>query len=347
VKLLDRVALVAKRLHYSANTITCYQRWIAEFLSFCRDNGRWRQPAELGASHVQAFLTHLAVHRKVAASTQNQATNAIVFLYRRVLVDELPADHLGKFVAERSKRPVRIPTVLSTDEVSRIIAAMESTGEAGRPRTLMVQLLYGTGMRLMEVHQLRLRDLDFDRGQILIRQGKGDKDRLVMMPQRLRAPLLEQARRVRALHQRDLARGRGFAPVPDVLLNKVPYAADDWRWQFLFPSQSAAPITIERQRADGTIAAEQRYVRHHAAVGVLDRFIRAAVRNAGVSKRVTAHTFRHSFATHLLEAGYDIRQVQTLLGHQRLETTMIYTHVMNKPAIAVSSPLDRLVAATA
>ena len=342
MKLLERVAVVGRRLHYSVNTVECYQRWVREFLSFCRERERWREPGELGAAEVQAFLTHLAVRRKVAASTQNQACNAIVFLYRRVLADELPKDHLGKFVAERSKRPVRVPTVLSEDEVRRIVAAMEGTGEAGWPRTLMVQLLYGTGMRLMEVHQLRLRDLDFDRGQIVVREGKGGKDRLVMMPVRLRGDLVEQSRRVRALHARDLSKGAGFAPVPEVLASKVPYAADDWRWQYLFPSQAVAWRTSERERADGTVICERRRERHHAAVGVLDRFIRAAVRQSGVSKRVTAHTFRHSFATHLLEAGYDVRQVQTLLGHERLETTMIYTHVMNRPSVAVSSPLDRL-----
>jgi integron integrase len=241
-------------------------------------------------------------------------------------------------VAERSKRPVRVPTVLSEGEVRQIVQAMP----AESPRTLMVKLLYGTGMRLMEAHQLRLCDLDFERGQIVVRQGKGEKDRLVMMPQSLKEQLARQARAVRALHSRDLARGGGFAPVPDVLANKVPYAADDWRWQFLFPSKCLVWATVERVRPDGTVAIGRRRERHHAVGGVLDRHIRSAVRAAGVSKRVTAHTFRHSFATHLLEAGYDVRQVQTLLGHERLETTMIYTHVMNKPAIAVSSPLDRL-----
>jgi integron integrase len=283
-------------------------------------------------------LTYLANDRKVAASTQNQACNAIVFLYRRVLVDELPADHLGRFVAQRAKRGSRVPTVLSEGEVRQLIAVMP----ADSVRTLMVKLLYGTGMRLGELCTLRLRDLDFDRSQIIVRSGKGDKDRLVMMPAALRGELAEQARRIRELHRRDLARGAGYAPVPDVLLNKVPYAADDWRWQFLFPSVVLREETVERVRADGTVASEQRRVRHHAAAGVLDRFIGQAVKDAGISKRVSAHTFRHSFATHLLEAGYDVRQVQTLLGHERLETTMLYTHVMNKPAIAVVSPLDRV-----
>ncbi len=163
-----------------------------------------------------------------------------------------------------------------------------------------------------------------------------------MMPTALRGELAEQARRVRELHRRDLLKGAGWAPVPDVLLNKVPYAADDWRWQFLFPSVTLRTETVERVRADGTTAVEQRRVRGHAAAGVLDRFISQAVKDAGIAKRVSAHTFRHSFATHLLEAGYDVRQVQTLLGHARLETTMVYTHVMNKPAISVVSPMDRV-----
>jgi integrase len=164
-----------------------------------------------------------------------------------------------------------------------------------------------------------------------------------MLPAALRGELVEQIRKVRDQHRRDMAKGAGYAPVPDVLLNKVPYAADDWRWQFLFPSVTVRKVTEERVRADGSTAVEQRRIRGHAAVGVLDRFIGRAVKDAGISKRVSAHTFRHSFATHLLEAGYDVRQVQTLLGHERLETTMLYTHVMNKPATRVRSPLDRLV----
>ena len=298
----------------------------------------WWHPRELGAQHVAAFLTYLANDRKVAASTQNQACNAIVFLYRRVLADELPADHLGRFVAERSKRPNRVPTVLSEGEVRQLISVMP----AESVRTLMVKLLYGTGMRLGELCTLRIRDLDFDRSQIIIRSGKGDKDRIVMMPVALRGQLVEQVRRVRELHRQDLAKGAGHAPVPDVLLNKVPYAADDWRFQFVFPSVTLTKITVDRVRADGSAVCEQRRVRAHAAIGVLDRFISQAGRDAGISKRVSAHTFRHSFATHLLESGYDIRQVQTLLGHTRVETTMVYTHVMNKPSVAVVSPMDRV-----
>jgi integron integrase len=326
MKLMDRMKEVALRRRLSVLTIQCYQRWVCEFLRFCRVNGRWREPGELAEGEVSAFLTYLAVQRRVSASTQNQAVNAIVFLYKQVLAEELPEDHLGKFVAERSKRPARVPTVLSENEVRRIIEQMvvESV------RTLMVRLMYGTGLRVTELCTLRLRDLDFDRGQIIVRAGKGDKDRIVMMPAAIRGELAEQARKIRRLHERDLIKGGGFVPLPPVIENRMDYAKADWRWQFVFPS-----MILRRDE-------NQRGVRYHADPGVLDRFIRNAARAAGVSKRVTCHTFRHSFATHLLEAGYDIRQVQTLLGHADVRTTMIYTHVMNKPAVAVASPLDRL-----
>lgn len=326
MKLLDRVHEVGLRRHLSPLTIACYQRWIREFLRFSRVDANWRQPGELGAKEVGAFVTDLAVRRQLSASSQNQATNAIVFLYQQVLGDELGADHLGRFTAERSRRPSRVPTVLSDHEVRRVIDEMP----ADSIRTLMVHLLYGTGLRVMELCTLRLRDLDFDRRQIIVRGGKGDKDRILMMPATLIGELTAQTRRIRQLHQRDLSQGGGHVPVPPALMHKVAYAEADWRWQFLFPS-----VTMRRDD-------KGRGVRWHADPGVLDKFIRAATRRAEINKRVTCHTFRHSFATHLLEAGYDIRQVQTLLGHASVKTTMIYTHVMNKPAIAVTSPLDRL-----
>ena len=290
----------------------------------------WRHPRDLGAAEVGAFLTYLAVERRLSASTQNQATNAIVFLYKHVLA-ELPENHLGRFVAERSKRPKRVPTVLSDSEVRRVIEEMPPRSV----RKLMVRLLYKTGLRVTEACTLRLRDVDFDREQIVVRSGKGDKDRIVMLPVSLRGDLLEQMRQVRHRHPRDLAKGCGHVPLPPVLEIKVPYAQTDWRWQYLFPS------VVMRRDEQG------RGVRWHADTGVLDRFIRDAARKAGVAKRVSPHTFRHSFATHLLEAGYDIRQVQSLLGHANLQTTMIYTHVMNRPAVSVASPLDRLARATA
>ncbi|HRK31041.1 MAG TPA: integron integrase [Tepidisphaeraceae bacterium] len=324
--MLDRIRSVAMRRHLAKATIERYQAWVADFLRFSRVGGRWRMPGELRAPDVEAFLTYLARDRRLSASSQNQALCAIVFLYKQVLIDELGDDHLGRFAAERAKRREHIPTVLSTDEAGCVIASVKP----GSMHRLMVELLYGTGMRVMECCTLRVRDVDLDRAQIIVRSGKGDKDRIVMLPAALRGALAERCRRVRAQHERDKKRGGGFVPLPDVLDNKVPYAEHDWRWQFLFGS------AVLRFGPGG------KGCRWHADPGVVSRVVKQAAARAGVGKRVTPHTFRHSFATHLLEAGYDIRQVQTLLGHAHVETTMIYTHVMNKPAIAVISPLDRL-----
>ena len=355
--LLERVGEVAARLRLARKTVECYQRWIREFLRYCAQpvetkpldaidqflamddssaamvapsasGVRWRHPRELGAADVEAFLTHLARDRRLSASSQNQATNAIVFLYKQVLAGEVPEDHLGRFAAERSRRPARVPTVLSADETAVVLDAIRS----GSMHRLMAELLYGTGMRVMECCTLRLRDIDFDRGQIIIRDGKGQKDRMVMLPTSSRAALAERCRRVRTVHGRDVVKGGGYVALPDPVANKISSAEVDWRWQFVFSS-----ATLRRDE-------QGRGFRWHAHPGVLGRTIAAAARRAGVSKRVSPHTFRHSFATHLLEAGYDIRQVQQLLGHANLKTTMIYTHVMNKPATAVTSPLDRLAA---
>ena len=328
MRLLDRVDAVGRRRHLSPRTIDCYRHWATDFLRFHRTaDGQWRPPGELFAADVEAFLTYLAVDRGLSASTQNQATNALVFLYKQVLGDELGADHLGRFAAERSRRVPRVPTVLSVGEVQAVIEAIEH--EMYR---IMTQLLYGCGLRVSECCTLRLRDVDFDRAQIVVRGGKGDKDRVVMLPRAAQAALCEQVRRVRHQHEVDCRRNGGYVPLPDALLNKVPYAERDWRWQFLFPS------AVLRRDAE-----TDRACRWNADPGAFSRAIAAAARRApGIAKRVTPHTFRHSFATHLLESGYDVRQVQTLLGHEKLETTMIYTHVMNRPAISVTSPLDRM-----
>ncbi len=324
--LLQKAEETGRLMHLAESTIECYCRWIMDFLRFSRRGTTWVHPRDLGAGDVERFLTHLAIERRVAASTQNQACNALVFLFHRVLVDELGEDHLGKFVAQRARRSRRIPTVLSQSEVVRLIDVLKE----GSMHRLMVELLYGTGLRVMELCKLRLRDVDLDRSQIIVRSGKGDKDRVVMLPATLRARLVERITLVRRRHEKDLRRGGGCVPLPDVLRNKVPYAECDWRWQFVFPS---ATLRFDEQG---------RGCRWYTHPGVLSRTVREAAVRAGIAKRVTCHTFRHSFATHLLEAGYDIRQVQTLLGHAKLETTMIYTHVMNRPAIAVTSPLDRL-----
>lgn len=329
MSLLDRVRDVGLIRHLSGSTIHCYQSWISDFLRFSRENGRWRHPSEMGAAEVEAYLTHLARDRRISASTQNQALCAIVFLYNQVLIDELGPEHLGRFHAQRASRPIRVPTVLSSGEVERLIDAVEP----GSLHRLMVEILYGTGMRLMECCMLRVRDLDFDRSQIVIRSGKGDKDRIVMLPGRCAGSLAEQVRRVRHRHEMDLSRGGGHVPLPDAIANKCEYAQQDWRWQFVFPS------VILRRDEHG------RGLRWHTDPSKLDRTIKRAAQRAELAKRVSAHTLRHSFATHLLETGYDVRQVQALLGHASLTTTMIYTHVMNKPATAVRSPLDRLHAA--
>jgi integron integrase len=324
--LLDRIGEVGSRRRLARSTVECYQSWVKDFLRYCRSDGRWRPPHELGAAEVERYLSHLASDRRVSASTQNQALCAVVFLYRHVLADELGPDHLGRFEAERARRPKRVPTVLSTTEVERLLAAFAP----GSPARLMVELLYGTGLRLMECCSLRIRDLDFDRAQIIVRGGKGDKDRVVMLPSRCAGILAEQVRRVRDRHARDVKRGGGFVPLPDPLRKKCPYAEQDWRWQYVFPS------SVLRRDASG------RGFRRHTDPSHLDRAIRDATRRAQLGKRVTAHTLRHSFATHLLEQGWGVRQVQTLLGHANLNTTMIYTHLTNAPAAAVTSPLDRL-----
>lgn len=326
MKLMDRMHAVGKRRRLSPRTITCYQSWAKDYLRFHRDGKNWRHPGELAEREVEAYLTYLATDRRLSASSQNQATNALVFLYKHVLADELGKDHLGKFAAERSKRPARVPTVLSVDEVRRVLDAIEEP-----IWRLMAELLYGTGLRVSECCGLRLRDVDFDRRQIIVRGGKGDKDRIVMLPASLKDRLEAQAARVRARHDLDKAVDGGYVPLPDALLNKVKYAERDVRWQYLFPA-----AVMRRDEAD-------RGYRWHTHPGAFARVITVACKRSGVGKRVTAHTFRHSFATHLLEQGYDVRQVQQLLGHQRLDTTMVYTHVMNRPAVAVQSPLDRLV----
>ncbi len=327
MRLMQRMEAVAARRHLSPRTLLVYRAWVRQFLRFHRHpSGDWRTPHELRGEHVGAFLTHLAHARKLSASSQNQAMNAIVFVYRDVLGEELGPDHLGAIVAERAARPRKVPTVLSVGEVRRLIEAMRP----GSMHRAMTELLYGCGLRLMECCTLRVRDLDFERAQIIVRQGKGDKDRLVMLPRTVETALRRWVARAAERHERDVATGGGYAPVCDAVAHKTPSASGELAWQFVFPSR------VLRLDGDG------RGHRWYTDKAALDRAIRAGARRAGLLKRVSAHTLRHSFATHLLEAGYDIRQAQTLLGHASVTTTMIYTHVMNKPAIAVTSPLDRL-----
>ncbi len=326
MRLLERLEVVARRRGMADNTIYTYSLWVKQFLTFSASrHGGWKRPEELFTQDVEAFLNHMVVDRRAAGATQNQALNALVFLYKHVL-DNMPTDHLGKFALLRSKRRPRVPTVLSVDEVRRLIACVPERGNF----RLMVKLLYGTGLRVSECCTLRVRDIDFGRAQIIVRQGKGDKDRIVMLPAQLHGELGEHLSRVERRWRSDVARGGGYAPVPDALGHKRPKAGREWPFQFVFPS-----VVMRRdERGLGR--------RWHADASGLDRVVRRSANAAGIAKRVTCHTFRHSFATHLLEQGYDIRQVQALLGHASLRTTMIYTHLMNRPAVAVTSPLDRL-----
>ena len=302
--------------HYSLRTEKIYIGWIRRFILA---NAK-RHPREMGAAEVEAFLSLLAVQGKVAASTQNQALSALLFLYRVVLGIQLPWME-GVVRAKRSKR---VPTVLSQDEARSLLAHME-----GRPQ-LLASLLYGTGMRLMECLRLRVKDVDFARNEITIRGGKGAKDRHTVLPKSLVEPLQREIERARMLHAADLAGGFGAAALPYALARKYPSAASDFGWQYVFPS---VPRSIDPN--DGIER------RHHFDDAILAPGLKAARLRAGIVKPLSAHTLRHSFATHLLEMGYDIRTVQELLGHRDVATTQIYTHVLNRNASGVLSPLDR------
>lgn len=315
-RLLDQVRARCRVRHYSKRTEQAYVAWVRRFVLA---NGR-RHPRELGGREVEGFLTSLATAGKVAAGTQNQALAALLFLYREVLGVELP--WMDNVV--RAKRPRRLPVVLSREEVARMLAMLD--GQAW----LMASLLYGTGMRLMECLRLRVKDVDFARNEILVREGKGGKDRRVPLPQKLKVPLQQAVERVRVVHAQDLAVGLGPVWLPHALERKYPNAGHELGWQYLFPA--AAPSVDPRS---GIVR------RHHVDEAVLQRAIKTARVKAGIAKPATCHTLRHSFATHLLEAGHDIRTVQELLGHKDLSTTQIYTHVLGRGAGAVLSPLDR------
>lgn len=319
-RLLDQLRDAMRRLHYAYSTEKSYVQWVTRFILFHHK----RHPKEMGEPEVIAWLTHLAKERDVAASTQNQALSAVLFLYRHVLQRPL---NLSIEDSVWAQKPARLPTVLTRDEALRVIACLH--GEFA----LMAKLLYGCGLRLNECVGLRVQDIDFERRQIIVRDAKGDKDRVTMLPASLVAPLQEHLTRVQALHQRDLQRGLGFVDLPDALARKYPNAAREWAWQYVFPSR-----TLSRNPRDPQ---DQRQYRHHIHPSALQRKVSEAAKLAGMThKRVNCHTFRHSFATHLLEAGYDIRTVQELLGHKDVRTTMIYTHVVNRGPAAVRSPLD-------
>ena len=314
-KLLDQVRDVLRLKHYAYSTEQTYVDWIKRFILFHKK----RHPKDMGRPEIQAFLTHLAVEGNVAASTQNQAMSALLFLYREVLQIELdaPLDSI------RAKKPARLPVVLTRAETQKVIEGMTGTYQ------LMAKLLYGSGLRLMECVRLRVKDIDFERREITVRDAKGGHERVTMLPASLVAPLQEHLRRVKLLHKQDLLAGFGQVYLPYALDRKYPSASREWGWQYMFPS--------DRLSTDPRSGLKRR---HHVDESNLQRAVKDAVRLAKIAKPASCHTFRHSFATHLLEAGYDIRTVQELLGHKDVKTTMIYTHVLNRGGLAVRSPLD-------
>lgn len=315
--LMDQLRAAVRSRHYSSRTEQAYCRWVERFITF--HDGL--HPAKLGEPEFNAFLTHLAVKEKVSASTQNQALAALLFFYRNIIGREV--GELGEVI--RARRPRHLPVVLTREEVRAILAHL--TGD----KWLVASLLYGAGLRLMECLRLRVQDLDFARNEILVRGGKGRKDRVTMLPASLKSPLREHLKGVSRIYRQDIADGRGRVPLPYALDRKYPNASHEWRWQWVFPQTHrwVNPKTGEQGR-------------HHVDPSLVQKAVREAVARAGLSKRATCHTFRHSFATHLLEEGYDIRTVQELLGHSDVRTTMIYTHVLNRGPSAVRSPIDHL-----
>lgn len=314
-KLLDQVRNKLRVKHYSIRTEQSYTDWIKRYILF---HGK-RHPNELGGQDVESFLTHLAVEGKVAAATQNQAKSAILFLYREVLEVDLPwLDNVTQ-----AKAPKRLPVVLTVIEVQTLLSHLTGT------HSLISNLLYGGGLRLMEAVRLRVKDVDFARREILVREGKGFKDRVTMLPEAVVAPLKAHLVGVKALHDEDLTLGAGEVYLPFALDKKYPNAARDWGWQYVFPSKN---LSLDPR--------SEKTRRHHIDEKGVQRAVKQAVRDIELVKPATPHTFRHSFATHLLQAGYDIRTVQELLGHADVATTMIYTHVLNKGGKGVKSPLD-------
>ncbi|MGH8117387.1 MAG: integron integrase [Rhodanobacteraceae bacterium] len=314
--MLDQVRGRVRRLGFSIRTEEAYVGWIRRFI-LANDK---RHPRTMGAREVEAFLTHLATHAHVAASTQNQALSALLFLYREVLQQELP----WLEDIRRAKKPQRLPVILSRGEAASLLAEMSGV------TWLMASLLYGSGLRLMECLRLRVQDVDFMRREITVRRGKGGKDRRTMLPAMAMDALQGQLAEARRVHERDLDAGFGEVWLPDALARKYPGAAREWAWQYVFP---ASARSVDPR--SGIMR------RHHVDETVLQRAVKQAVRRARISKRATCHTLRHSFATHLIEAGYDIRTVQELLGHKDVSTTQIYTHVLNRGGRGVVSPLDR------
>ena len=314
-KLLDQVRSVMRTQHYSYRTEKTYTEWILRYIRF---HGV-KHPAEMGADEVQAFLSHLAVKRNVSASTQNQALHALLFLYKKVLKTDFP--RLETFTP--AKKSSHVPVVLTKDEVKIILAGLKDTN------WLTANLLYGAGLRLNEALRLRVKDLDFGFRQIVVRDGKGGKDRFTVLPTSLFEPLQTQLRAARKLHEQDLKRGLGKVVMPFALARKYPNAETEWGWQYVFPSKSLSKDP--RTGATG---------RQHVSPSSLQKAFKTALRNSGIAKNASPHTLRHSFATHLLQNGYDIRTIQDLLGHREISTTMIYTHILQNNRLGVRSPVD-------
>jgi integron integrase len=316
LRLVDQIRAAIRTKHYSRRTEEAYVYWARQFILFHQK----RHPIEMAEAEVAQFLEHLAVKRRVAASTQNQALNALVFLYSRVL-----GRPFGKLPdVTRAKRPVRLPSVLAESEVQRLFTAMQ-----GQHR-LMARLLYGAGLRLTECVSLRVKDVDLTANQILVRDGKGFKDRLTMLPQAVRTELGERLQRLKLVHAAEREHGNGYTTLPYALARKYPNLAKSWQWQYVFPAGKL--VWDEEMRL---------WRRHHIFEDTLQRAVSAAGKTAGIEKAVSCHVLRHSFATHLLERGCDIRTVQQLMGHKDVSTTMIYTHVLKAPGLGVMSPLDR------
>ncbi|HEY3363435.1 MAG TPA: integron integrase [Symbiobacteriaceae bacterium] len=316
-KLLDQLRIELRARHYSPKTEQAYCMWVKRYIYF----HNVRHPVEMAEPEINAFLAYLAVKSKVSASTQNQALSALLFLYRHVIGREI--GNLGEVI--RARKPTRLPVVLSRDEVKAVLGRL--TGGT----LLMATLMYGAGLRLMECLCLRVQDIDFARNEITVRDGKGNKDRLTMLPSRAKQPLAQHLEHVKEIHRRDLADGCGRVLMPYALDRKYPGAATDWRWQWVFPQ--------ERRWRNGQTGEQGR---HHVDESIIQRAVKEAVASAGLTKRASCHTFRHSFATHLLEGGYDIRTVQELLGHSDVKTTMVYTHVLNQGPRGVRSPIDEV-----
>jgi len=314
-KFMEEIRRAMRLRHYSFETEKSSTQWIRRYIIFHNK----QHPRDLGAEHIEAYLGHLATSVKVSAATQNQALSALLFLYKRVLDHDLP--WLDDIV--RAKRPVRVPVVLSRSEVSRVLDAMRGK------HWLMANLLYGSGLRLVECLRLRIKDIDFEYLQLTIRDGKGRKDRWTILSEQLIPHIKQQMKNARSVHEQDLRYNRKGVSIPYAIDKKYKHAAQEWKWQYLFPASRYGFIRFHQEKR-----------RHHVHPSSLNRVVKIGVRAAGISKQASCHTFRHSFATYLLESGYDIRAVQELLGHSHVNTTMIYTHVIKRGGRAAQSPLD-------